>query len=238
MRVLLLLCSGFVFSLGIFAQGTVKNLQPQLGPVPDLSAEADKGFARRDILLNKGSLETDEQKELDGLLEKYPETLENKWQVLGGDCSWYCGEGPYKYTASSSLGENYKSDNIHDLNFQYAWVEGAKGNGIGESVTYYFKNKAPRLHTIIVYNGYLKTDETWQNNGRVKKLKLLVNNIPYAILNLADSKAEQKFKVPLLGHRKDGKDLILKFQIMEVYPGKKYEDVAITEIYFDGIDVH
>ena len=28
----------------------------------------------------------------------------------------------------------------------------------------------------------------------------------------------------------------LKFEIMEVYKGKKYDDVAITEIYFDGLD--
>lgn len=30
----------------------------------------------------------------------------------------------------------------------------------------------------------------------------------------------------------------LKFEIAEVYKGTKYDDVVITEIYFDGIDVH
>lgn len=30
----------------------------------------------------------------------------------------------------------------------------------------------------------------------------------------------------------------MKFEIMEVYKGDKNEDTAITEIYFDGIDVH
>jgi hypothetical protein len=30
----------------------------------------------------------------------------------------------------------------------------------------------------------------------------------------------------------------IKFEILEVYPGEKYQDAAITEIYFDGIDVH
>lgn len=30
----------------------------------------------------------------------------------------------------------------------------------------------------------------------------------------------------------------LQFEIVAVYPGAKYEDTAITEIYFDGIDVH
>ena len=30
----------------------------------------------------------------------------------------------------------------------------------------------------------------------------------------------------------------LRFEIMEVYPGTKYEDTVISELYFDGIDVH
>ena len=36
----------------------------------------------------------------------------------------------------------------------------------------------------------------------------------------------------------DGSDLVLKFEIIEVYKGLKYNDTAITEIYFDGMDVH
>jgi len=30
----------------------------------------------------------------------------------------------------------------------------------------------------------------------------------------------------------------MKFEILEVYTGEKYADTAISEIYFDGIDVH
>lgn len=30
----------------------------------------------------------------------------------------------------------------------------------------------------------------------------------------------------------------LKFEMLEVYPGKKYDDTVISEIYFDGIDVY
>lgn len=32
--------------------------------------------------------------------------------------------------------------------------------------------------------------------------------------------------------------LVIRFKICDVYPGTKYKDTAITEIYFDGIDVH
>ena len=30
----------------------------------------------------------------------------------------------------------------------------------------------------------------------------------------------------------------MKFEILEVYKGLKYDDTAISEIYFDGLDVH
>ena len=84
----------------------------------------------------------------------------------------------------------------------------------------------------------MKSEETWKNNNRVKKLKLYVNGVPFGILNLKDSLTDQHFSVGTLGHNKNGTDLILKFEILEVYKGSKYNDTAITEIYFDGIDVH
>ena len=30
----------------------------------------------------------------------------------------------------------------------------------------------------------------------------------------------------------------LKFEILDVYPGERYDDTVISELYFDGIDVH
>ncbi|WP_449508538.1 hypothetical protein [Dawidia soli] len=30
----------------------------------------------------------------------------------------------------------------------------------------------------------------------------------------------------------------MKFEILEVYEGAKYDDTVISEIFFDGIDVH
>jgi hypothetical protein len=69
---------------------------------------------------------------------------------------------------------------------------------------------------------------------------------PLVILQLEDLKNEQHFKVPDIGYaeRKNYEELLKKpwysitFEILEVYPGEKYDDTAITEIYFDGIDVH
>ena len=229
--ILALLCGGAV-------QSQIKNFYPKKVVKPDLSAKREKEINRQNELLQKKIPTASEQKELNILLEKYGEVVENAWDIIDGGCSWYCGGGNYKIKASSSLGDSYKAEFANDLSYKTAWVEGKKDEGIGEYLEYYFKNDSPRITEIIISNGYMESEETWKNNNRVKKLKLYVNSVPFGILNLKDSRTDQYFSVGTLGHNKNGTDLILKFEILEVYKGSKYNDTAITEIYFDGIDVH
>ena len=157
-----------------------------------------------------------------------------------GNCSWYCGGQIDSVTASSALGEKYAADNAHDFSIVTAWVEGVEGNGEGEYIKYAFPGTCPRITTVLIHNGYVKNWDVWRDNGRVKKLLMYYNDEPYAILNLQDTMGLQSFDVGVLGY--EDKDSApawsIKFEILEVYPGKKYEDSAITEIYFDGIDVH
>jgi len=229
--ILALLCGGT-------AQSQIKNFYPKKVVKPDLSAKREKEINRQNELLQKKVPTASEQKELNILLEKYGEVVENAWDIIDGGGSWECGGGNYKIKASSSLGDSYKAEFANDLSYKTAWVEGKKDEGIGEYLEYYFKNDSPRITEIIISNGYMKSEETWKNNNRVKKLKLYVNSVPFGILNLKDSRTNQYFSVGTLRHNKNGTDLILKFEILEVYKGSKYNDTAITEIYFDGIDVH
>lgn len=228
---LALLCGGTT-------QSQIQNFYPKKVVKPDLSAKREKEINRQNELLQKKTPTASEQKELNILLEKYGEVVENAWDIIDGGCSWYCGGGNYKIKASSSLGDSYKAEFANDLSYKTAWVEGKKDEGIGEYLEYYFKNDSPRITEIIISNGYMKSEETWKNNNRVKKFKLYVNGIPFGILNLKDSRTDQYFEVGTLRHNKNETDLILKFEILEVYKGSKYNDTAITEIYFDGIDVH
>ena len=228
---LALLCGGT-------AQSQIKIFYPKKVVKPDLSAKREKEINRQNELLQKKVPTASEQKELNILLEKYGEVVENAWDIIDGGCSWYCGGGNYKIKASSSLGDSYKAEFANDLSYKTAWVEGKKDEGIGEYLEYYFKNDSPRITEIIISNGYMKSEETWKNNNRVKKLKLYVNGVPFGILNLKDSRTDQYFEMGTLGHNKNGTDLILKFEILKVYKGSKHNDTAITEIYFDGIDVH
>lgn len=232
----------------------LKSLTPTLGAVLDFGPEVQKDWVIKDKImeaLESGSKSWDDltTQEKD-VFEKLGEVNESMWDVIGGGCSWYCGAGLGRVTASSSLksqGDNsYSPSNAHDLSFQTAWVEGVPGLGIGEYLEYTFPPENPRLNTIIVVNGYVKSKSAWESNARVKKLKMYVDDKPFAYLNLKDVMAEQSFSVSPIGHgdRQNWEDLKkkgewkIKFEIVEVYKGTKYDDVAISEIYFDGLDVH
>lgn len=230
------------FSINSFAQNELKIVEPTKEFTPNLGKQNQKELERQNQLLEKEVLNDSEQKELDKLLAKYGETVSSIWDVIDGGCSWYCGGGNYKITASSELssqGKNsYIAKSANDLNYKTAWVEAKKDAGIGEYIEFVFKNTSPRITSILIANGYMKSDLAWKNNNRVKLLKLYVNGKPYRILKLNDTKTDQEFKIGTFGHNPNGTDLILRFEIMEVYKGVKYNDTAITEIYFDGIDVH
>ena len=48
----------------------------------------------------------------------------------------------------------------------------------------------------------------------------------------------QTFEINPIQSVDSTKDLIITLEILEVYPGSKYKDVAISEINFNGLDVH
>lgn len=165
-------------------------------------------------------------------------------EVMPG-CSWYCGGVDPKVRASSHLkGDTYSPSNAHDFNFKTAWIEGAAGPGIGEYLEYRFKlpsSEAERhnfgINEVVIINGYRKSDHLWEANGRVKTLRMYVNGVASTLFKLKDVKRPQTapFRfIPL----KPGREVVLRFEILEVYPGKKYQDTAISELLFEGAGVH
>jgi len=246
----------FFLSISVFAQKPAKELFPTAETPLDLSPEGEKKFnedreAYGVILkrLDAGARVEDLSEKEKHLYENFDEMMENYWDIEGDGCSWYCGGGPREVTGSSALssqGENtYGPKNAHDLNYKTAWVEGASGYGIGEYLRYDFSPESPRINKIIVVNGYVKSQSAWENNSRVKKLRMYLNDMPYAILNLKDERLASAFEIEPIGNANreelklsQAKPWSIKFEILDIYKGKKYDDVAITEIYFDGLDVH
>lgn len=167
-------------------------------------------------------------------------------EVLPG-CSWYCGGNVSGFKASSSLatvnGISYTAGKAHDFDITTAWVEGKEDHGIGEFLEYSIDltpanaSKNLGITKIILANGYKKTKLTWEENARVKKLRMFVNEKPFGILELLDSFGFQvihinKLMLPL------HKVTTIRFEILDVYPGTKFQDTAISELLFDGVGVH
>ena len=139
--------------------------------------------------------------------------------------------------ASSALkaqgSKSYKASNVFDRDPETAWVEGVKGHGIGQWIE--LKNTSIRetgiwcgVYQICILNGYVKSDKAWRENGRVKRLKVYCNGKPKYIMELQNSRSLQAFDVDF------SKGATIRFEILDVYPGTKYQDTVITEIAFDA----
>ena len=226
----LLLCLG---TINLYAQ------VPELEPTSVVD-NPDADLQVCDRVAMKASTDYDALSDVEFALLCFVEENPVLSHFYSGNCSWYCGGQIDSVTASSALADRYAAEKAHDFSIVTAWVEGVEGNGEGEYLRYSFPGTCPRITTVLIHNGYVKNWDVWRDNGRVKKLLMYYNDKPYAILNLQDTMGLQSFDVGVLGY--EDKDSApawsIKFEILEVYPGKKYEDTAITEIYFDGIDVH
>ncbi len=142
---------------------------------------------------------------------------------------------------SSSSQTNYPVNNLVDENYTTAWVP--QNNGIGE----WFEVSLKPLHlgAIIMLSGYMKSEEAYYNNNRVKKIK-----IEYAMKIYDDEEQKDEFEVELedlpykenisnhlyskvatsFGESTYGLVTKLKITIVDVYKGNKYNDTCISEI--------
>lgn len=165
------------------------------------------------------------------IMQEFPISDEGLNEINFQGCSWYCCGNTINAKASSSLattknGITYSPENVCDLQLNTAWVEGKNDYGIGESIE--FEAVQYPFHTIEIYNGYSKSLKNWNENSRVKTIKLYVNNHPQYILELKDTYQLQSFRVDTLNSNKE--TVSLKFEIIDIYPGEKYKDTAITDI--------
>ena len=136
---------------------------------------------------------------------------------------------PRNISASSELVENgyvYSAKNLGNFNLTEPWVEGVPGNGEGEYIT------LPGNCTYIyLFNGYISYSKPYlyERNSRIKKIKITTNidnDSKVFIFNVFDTPNPQKFD---LGERVTND---IKLEILEVYPGTKYQDTCMNALLF------
>ena len=130
-------------------------------------------------------------------------------------------------TLKASGSSSYAADNLSDDNPQTAWVEGKADYGIGEFVTFNVEG-TDQMH---IYNGYQKSKASFYNNSRVKTFKVYFDNKYVGDLLLNDKPGQQQVNLSEFGIESYK---TIKLEIKEVYPGKKWKDTAISELFFEG----
>ena len=168
-----------------------------------------------------------------------------------------------EFTASSTLPASrairYDAENLRNDTHREegggiratTWCEGTPGYGIGERIRMSITTKAEiegrddeiRFRSLLIVNGYAKDAATWKNNTRVKVLRLYVGDRHWCDLHLEDVIKPQIFNFPdglQIYPVKSGRKIQtggfrtdLSFEIMEVYPGDKFNDTCITGIALD-----
>jgi hypothetical protein len=133
-------------------------------------------------------------------------------------------------SASSTLmpqgNANYKPGNMQDDDPMTAWVEGASDYGVGQ----YIETKASVFYnTLKICNGYQKSPKHFIENSRVKSFMLSENGVARCIINLKDEMGVQTVLLNKLVMKSN--QPTLRFTILEVYPGTKFKDVAISELF-------
>ena len=153
----------------------------------------------------------------------------------------------------SNKGIKYGIENIGDLNLKTAWVEGRADYGRGENFTFTIKfdpktkygSSGQFYGKLEVFNGYCKTEKLWKQNSRVKSLKMYLNSNPVCIIELQDTWQYQCINIGKFFRNLESNQYLdakyelksgdqLKFEIVDIYPGDKYKDVALSEFVVEG----
>lgn len=135
--------------------------------------------------------------------------------------------------ASSTLQSNtnrYNVSNLIDNNSATAWVEGKASYGINEYVE--FSSTKPKyFQNIIIKPGYLKTFDTYTQNGVPKKIQIIIDDgkVQGRTISFPNTYFNNDILITFPQKIKANK---VKFIIKDVIKGSKYEDTCISEISF------
>ncbi len=138
------------------------------------------------------------------------------------------GMGDGRICVSSVLapqfGNSYAPSSLADGLESTAWVEGARGQGLGESIVLSFAE--PRaVASLSLVNGYAKTEDIFRKNGRVRSMTVTTSAGDRFEIRPSDTRGWQAFNMP------SGAPLSwISLEITGVYPGSKYADTAVSEL--------
>jgi len=85
---------------------------------------------------------------------------------------------------------SYGVRNLFDSRGEFAWAEGDKGNGIGQSLSIQFQDEQT-ITALEIMNGYQRSEKHFTANTRAKTLIMSDESSKQSSLTLADAQGEQ-----------------------------------------------
>ena len=167
-----------------------------------------------------------ENTELRGKLARVEELIEQANRVPPISMDAVTAVDATSYLIQSSYSLYHTPDRMMDGDLSTAWVEGASGDGIGESVTFTFDGTY-LVSGFQIYAGYQKSDALYEKNSRPADLTVTFSNGDEAAVTLADESGSQRIAFDAPAETNS-----VTLTIDSVYSGSKYEDTVISEIVF------
>jgi hypothetical protein len=171
--------------------------------------------------------------------DRYPtgyseEDMSRRGSYVLRNHQYFLDHTDYDATASSTLPAqgkyNYDVINIKgdpNREIQTPWVEGAEGDGIGESITLNVKRPL-RLYGIRIQPGYYDYDnkDPWLKNNRVAALEITLNDEH----SFTETIPDERFDAPYLIRVRDYTKPVnrVKLVIKGVHRGTQFRDTCIS----------
>jgi hypothetical protein len=136
----------------------------------------------------------------------------------------------YDAAASSTLApqgaNHYEVQNIKGIS-GLPWAEGAKDDGIGESITLTVKRPLP-LYGIVMRPGYweFNNDNLWKKNNRVGALEITLNDEQTFTETIPDETFQNPYLIRLRDYNKPVNKI--KMVIKGVHRGTQFRDTCIS----------
>ncbi len=124
--------------------------------------------------------------------------------------------------------KTYLPTNMFDGDYSTIWSEASDGNGVGEWIKI-SSEESFDIELVALTNGFVRDNEIYYKNNRLKKMTLQSDKGDKAILEFDDGLLDyQTFDVDFLGVNK------LTLTIEEVYEGSRYNDLCISEVMINN----
>lgn len=139
--------------------------------------------------------------------------------------------------AEPSGGMTYDAANIIDGNMKTCWLSATDGKNEDIEITIDLEEVEGITQAVVsdiyFFSGNRKDYQTWKDYNRIKKVTMMVNDLPYGEIKFEDTYKQQsidldKFKIDR------SRRCRIRIRIVDVYKGNKYNQLAVSDIQLLG----